>query len=350
MKKFDFVVGNPPFDENNDKRNRKDAMYDIFMDASFKISDKVMLITPARFLFNIGSTNTDWNTKMLNDEHFKVLKYFRHSKTVFPGTSITGGIVISLRDESREFEPIKTFTTSHNLKSILNKVENIEGVNNLGIGSLMHVQNKFDLNYLNENHPHLVKKLGSKGKERRLISSIFKDLNEIFYNNVNNEDNYFRIVGRQDNIRVKKWIYKDFIEENNNLYKFKVILPSANGSDAIGGSKPTPVIGIPLIGEPNEGHTQTFISIGSFDTKAEAENCMKYIKSKFFRTMLGIKKVTQNNKSEETFSKIPNQDFTGNSDIDWTKSIAEIDQQLYKKYGLSDDEIAFIEEKVQEME
>lgn len=65
--------------------------------------------------------------------------------------------------------------------------------------------------------------------------------------------------------------------------------------------------------------------------------------------MLGIKKVTQNNKTKETWSKIPIQDFTEDSDIDWSQSIPEIDQQLYKKYNLSKDEIDFIEEKVQEM-
>ena len=66
--------------------------------------------------------------------------------------------------------------------------------------------------------------------------------------------------------------------------------------------------------------------------------------------MLGIKKVTQNNKTKETWSKVPMQDFTNKSDIDWSKSIPEIDQQLYKKYRLSPEEIDFIEEKVQEME
>lgn len=65
--------------------------------------------------------------------------------------------------------------------------------------------------------------------------------------------------------------------------------------------------------------------------------------------MLGIKKITQDNTTKEVWSKIPLQDFTDNSDIDWSKSIPEIDQQLYKKYNLSAEEIAFIEEKVQPM-
>lgn len=121
-------------------------------------------------------------------------------------------------------------------------------------------------------------------------------------------------------------------------------MPESNGTGAIG-----EVLSTPLIGEPLIGHTQTFLTIGKFDKKSIAENCMKYIKSKFARAMLGTLKITQHN-SISTWKNVPLQDFTPNSDIDWTKSIPEIDQQLYAKYGLSQDEIAFIEEKVKAME
>ena len=82
--------------------------------------------------------------------------------------------------------------------------------------------------------------------------------------------------------------------------------------------------------------------------KDETENFMKYIKRKFARAMLGTLKVTQDN-PRETWLNVPLQDFTTNSDIDWSKSVSEIDKQLYKKYGLSEDEIKFIESKVKEM-
>ena len=75
---------------------------------------------------------------------------------------------------------------------------------------------------------------------------------------------------------------------------------------------------------------------------------MKYIKTKFARAMLGTLKITQHN-IQETWLNVPLQDFTGNSDIDWSKSVSEIDKQLYKKYGLSKEEISFIESKVREM-
>lgn len=99
-----------------------------------------------------------------------------------------------------------------------------------------------------------------------------------------------------------------------------------------------------------QGYTETFVTFGDFDTREQAANSLKYIKTKFSRAMLSSRKVTQGNKNSKVWANVPLQDFTENSDIDWSKSIPEIDQQLYKKYGLNEEEIAFIEEKVQEME
>ena len=80
----------------------------------------------------------------------------------------------------------------------------------------------------------------------------------------------------------------------------------------------------------------------------EAEATLKYVKTKFARAMLGILKVTQNN-AKPTWKYVPLQDFTSSSDIDWSKSVHEIDLQLYRKYGLDEKEIEFIETHVKEM-
>lgn len=76
---------------------------------------------------------------------------------------------------------------------------------------------------------------------------------------------------------------------------------------------------------------------------------LKYIQTRFLRTMLGVKKVTQDN-SRSVWKYVPLQDFTPDSDIDWSQSIADIDKQLYAKYGLDDNEIEFIESHVKEMD
>lgn len=126
--------------------------------------------------------------------------------------------------------------------------------------------------------------------------------------------------------------------------KWKVILPKSNGSGSFG-----EVLSSPEIGQPAMGHTQTFISIGAFETSYEAKALLKYLKTKFARALLGILKVTQDNK-KAVWKYVPIQDFSLDSDIVWSKSISEIDQQLYKKYNLSNEEITFIEENVKPMD
>ena len=141
-----------------------------------------------------------------------------------------------------------------------------------------------------------------------------------------------------------KWVRSDYIINHPNLNKYKVFLPKSNGSGAIG-----EVLSTPLVGEPLVGGTETFMSFGAFDCKHDAESCLKYIKCKFARAMLGILKITQDN-PVSVWRFVPLQDFTVNSDIDWSQSIENIDQQLYKKYNLSQDEIDFIESKVRAMD
>ena len=137
-------------------------------------------------------------------------------------------------------------------------------------------------------------------------------------------------------------IYKATFKVNIANY-FKVLLAKSNGNGTFGETLSTP-----FIGKPKQANTQTFISLGMFETETEAQNLLLYIKTKFFRCLLSTMKVTQDNK-QKVWINIPIQNFTSDSDIDWSKSISEIDQQLYKKYDLSEDEINFIETHVKEM-
>ena len=336
--KFDFIIGNPPYQEETEGTSDK-PIYNDFMDGSFEISDKVMLITPARFLFNAGKTPKLWNQKMLNDEHIKVVYYEQNSSAVFLNTDIKGGVAITYRDRNKDYGAITTFSTYPELNSILHRVLNQKP--NHFIDELIYLQNKFNLEKLYNDYPEYKSIIGSGGKEKRLTTPIFSQLKVFHEEEING---YIKILGLIKNKRVYKFVDKTYLDTHENLYKYKVIIPASNGSGAIGEVLSTPLIGSPLI-----GYTQSFIGIGAFDTYIEAEACYKYIKSKFARTMLGILKITQHN-HKDTWKYVPVQDFTPNSDIDWTKSIPEIDRQLYAKYGLDETEIEFIESHVKEME
>ena len=336
--KFDAVVGNPPYQE--EVKNTSDAaIYPIFYDIAEQIAPQYCLISPARFLFNAGKTPAAWNRKMLNNEHLKVLLYEQKSEKLFQNTDIKGGVVILYYNKNNRFGKIGTFTTFEELNSITNKVE---GHNTFkSIIPIIYLQQKFNLEKLYEEHPEIREKISSEGKEKRLTTSILS--NEEIFTDKKEVENSIQILGLIRNQRVYKYIERRFLEKHKNLEKFKVFIPKSNGSGAIG-----EILSTPLVGEPLVGHTQSFISFGAFDKEIEAQNCMKYLKSRFARTMLGILKVTQHN-NPETWAKVPLQDFTPNSDIDWTKSISEIDKQLYKKYQLSNEEIKFIEDNVQPM-
>lgn len=345
MKKklFDFAIGNPPYHLATDNTSDK-PVYNDFMDGSFEVAEKVELITPARFLFNAGKTPKAWNEKMLSDPHFKVLFYEQDSGKIFSNTDIMGGIAITYHDSSKEIGPIDSFSIFPEMNFILKKVISRSDFSTLD--DLLIQQNRWNLDALYEDYPTYKGIIGSNGTERRLTTSIFSSL-PIFMDSKKGES--LKVVGLIKNKRTIKYIDKKYIDsKHENLLKYKVVLPASNGSGAIGEVIPTPLIGEPIVCEPSVGFTQSFISFGAFEMQSEAEAACKYIKSKFARALLGTMKVTQHN-HKGTWKNVPCQDFTSASDIDWSKSIHDIDHQLYRKYGLSDEEIAFIESHVKEM-
>ena len=343
--KFDVVIGNPPYQEEAQGTSTKDMpIYHKFISESYKISKKASLITPARFLSNAGGTPKTWNQQMLNNPHVKVSFFEQKSGNVFPGTDIKGGVAVTYYDAEREFEPIEVFVPFIEMNSIRKKVikKNFESIDQF-------VTNRGSYRYSDLIYTDFPK-LMSRVSDRRVASNAFEKLPELFFDIKPEDGNeYIKIYGRFNNERVYKWFRKDYVTCPSNFEKYKIILPKANGSGAIGEVLSTPVIGYPVIGYPVIGYTETFISVGEFDSLDEAEACLKYIKSKFLRTMLGILKITQDN-TKAVWHYIPLQNFTVNSDIDWTQSVADIDRQLYQKYNLSPEEIAFIETHVREMD
>lgn len=341
--KFDVVIGNPPYQEETIGENSTFAppIYHKFMDLSYEVADKAVLITPARFLFNAGSTPKAWNKKMLEDEHLKVIYFEQNSANIFPNTDIKGGVAVTFRDANVNFGAIETFTAFDALNNILHKVAPLTKATLDSIISGRGVYKLSEKALID--HPE-IEDIQSKGHKFDVGSGAFKILSDILYFDKKQSDNDVQILGLENLNRTYRWINQDYLNPPESFRKYKVFFPQANGSGAIGEVISTPLIGAPLIGA-----TETFLSIGGFETKEEAEACLKYIKTKFARAMLGVLKITQAT-TRDKWAKVPLQDFTSNSDIDWSQSIAELDVQLYRKYGLSQEEIDFIESKVKEME
>lgn len=343
--KFDYIIGNPPYQEDSDDNSRKAPVYNLFMDQADKVGTEVELITPARFLFNAGQTPKRWNNEKLNDPHFKVLDYFANAEEVFPNTDIKGGVAITLRNSTKVFGKIEIFVEYEELRSILKKVQE-QSKNFLSEICVGAVPYAFSETLRNE-HPDYYQ-LG--GKSHDIRTNAFDNLhNKVFFDNDPgdaSDEEYVKFYGILSKKRAELYMpikYLKVTSSATNFGGYKVLMSKANQSGNFGET-----LSDMIIAGPKEGHTQSLISFGNFKSRSEAESLEKYLKTKFARCLLSILKKTQD-VTPSKFVYVPLQDCTSNSDIDWSKSIPEIDQQLYKKYGLDDDEIKFIETHVKEM-
>lgn len=171
---------------------------------------------------------------MVTDPHIKIVLYEQSSAKIFPRTDIKGGVVITLRDQSKELGPIGTFTIFEELNSALKKVKPF-----LKHGSLTQIiygQNKFDLDVLNSKIP------SANRTDKRLESNIFTVF-DIFQSERQSNDD-LKILGLINGKRVYRYVNREFIDlDHPNLNKYKVLLPVSNGSGALGEVISTPLIG-----------------------------------------------------------------------------------------------------------
>lgn len=337
LMRFDFVVGNPPYQQESNGANESDMpLYHYFFDGACRVSNSVELITPARFLFNAGGTPKEWNTKMLTSKHLKVLEYIQQSADVFPETDIKGGVAITYFNAYQAFEPIVLFVQYKEMNSIFKKV------NRRSKDSLSSIITNRGLYRYSEaayrEHPKILERTA----DARIAPSSFERMPELFKDAKPDDSRYIQIYGINSEGRTYKWFRKDYVKPIENLNRYKVVVPKANGKGSFG-----EVLSTPVVLAPGVGFTETFIGIGS-TTAEEANAILTYVKTKFARAMLSLLKVTQNN-AKPTWKYVPLQDFSSSSDIDWSQSIQSIDSQLYDKYGLSEEERNFIETHVKEM-
>ena len=281
---------------------------------------------------------------MLNDEHVYVARYESDSRIMFPSVALSSSIVITVRDIKNIYKPIKKFYQDENVRNVVNKVVNHNNFSS--IVSDIFLQTKFNLDALYKDYQNVREKIGT---ERRLITSILQNGYDFFVKEKTNE-NEIKIYGNNKNGKLTSmFIDKKYISiSDNNLCGWKIILAATNGAAGNLGKQPVNIIGEPRIIENNAGFTQTFISIGNYNCKREVACLEKYLRTKFVRYLIGSLKATQR-LNKEVFDNVPIQDFTNQSDIDWTKSINEIDKQLFDKYDLSDEEREHIKISIKEM-
>lgn len=340
--KFDIVVGNPPYQEaDGGAQASAKPIYQYFVAIANQLSSRfTSLIIPTRWFVG-GKGLDEFRNGMLNDFHVKELHDCLTPDSIFPNTNIRGGVCYFLRDlDYNNINDLVNVITYEN-NSIINdvrrpmKFENkdvfirdgsaftiIEKVNNLNFNSLA--------DYISSLRPFGLRGYFSKTENYK-----------------NSIDNMISPVicyakGRQKGFVEEKYV----ITHLEWINKWKVFIPRA---DNIGTELNDDNLNS-FIGMPNEICTESYLVVGADLGLDEysAKNLEKYMKTKFVRFLHSLLKSSQDATSK-TFELVPIQDFTENSDIDWNKSIKEINQQLYLKYNLTNEEIEHIENSIKEM-
>ena len=246
-----------------------------------------------------------------------MLNYFLFEKQYTGNTEF-----IHDKEENSAYRPLfeedmEQIISMNSMVSILNKVRNHEGFDTLM--TITKGRNAF----------------GITGKEATGKTS------ETYF------DGSYSVRCSYERIR---YTNEEKITKNKELAnRYKVFMSKANGAAGILGEKDeVAILGKPYIGSNRSVCTDSLIPIGDFSTEQEAINLSKYLLTKFLRFMVGILKSSQNI-YQIVYKFVPMQDFTNQSDIDWENTIDEIDEQLFDKYGLSNEEREYIKSSIKEM-
>lgn len=338
---FDAIVGNPPYQEMDKGKETSTGssmpVYNFFVENSIKLNPfAVSLIMPSRWMTG-GRGLDSFREKMLKNHSIYAIHDYLESHDVFPSVAIEGGVCYFLWLKNYNGK-CKFF--SHQKNNQVNLSERFLDENNSDVvirdAEMLNILKKVKI----ENFKPFSDLILPRNPFGIRQEAVFSDSEAIY-----------KILGRFNSKRGLKFFDdKSIISKNIEYLKsWKVFMSKADGAAGqIGNPIPAKILGNPEIGEPNTICTETFLCITPFETKNEVLNCIKYIKTKFFRFMVGIRK--NKNMTRDTYTFVPLQDFTSTSDIDWSKPVPEIDAQLYQKYNLSDDEIAFIEKMIRPME
>ena len=329
--KFNAIVSNPPYQVMDGGHGvSAKPVYDKFVDIAKKITpDYLSLIMPARW-YSGGKGLDEFRDSMLQDNKITRLIDYFDSQDCFPGIDISGGVCYFLWDKKYD-DKCEIITYRSGNKSIMNRhlsqSENSKSFIrfNEAVSILQKVQEQNEISFSG---------IVSSRKPFGLTTNVLLEREE-----------------KKDTVSIFAYPNNGFIDKKNIpqntqlIDSYKVFISYAYGER---GKFPYFVIGKPFIGMPNTCCSETYLLIGPCENLQFAENIISYIKTKFLRFLVLLKKNTQH-ATNKVYEHVPLQDFTSASDIDWSQSVADIDRQLYAKYGLSEEEVAFIEGMIKGM-
>ena len=329
--KIKAVVGNPPYQVmDGGTLASASPIYNKFVEVSKKINpDYISMIMPSRW-FGGGKGLEDFRNSMINDKHIVILHDFLNGIDIFPNVEIKGGICYFLRNNKIEekcniITHDKGFVVGNSIRFLKENDSDVFIRYDEGVSIYNKIKDKSESSF---------EKLVSTQKPFGLRTFVHGA-----------EIQSPGMVKLYENGGIG-YIYPSEIEKNQDwIDKPKVYVSRAYNA---GDNYPHQIIGKPIVSNSPSCCTETYVVIGPFETINETNNVAKYLHTKFCRFLIMLKKASQQ-ASSVVYGFVPMQDFTSNNDIDWSKSIDEIDQQLYEKYVLNDKEIAFIDTMIKPM-
>lgn len=323
--KFKAIVGNPPYQVmDGGTHNGAMPIYHQFVKTCKALSPTYnSLIMPSRW-FAGGRGLDDFRTEMLNDTRLSVLHDFIDSKQLFKTADIAGGICYYLWDAKHNGECEVSTHAGNTVSSIKRKLNehDIFVRDNIGLSIVKKIQAVSD-EFMDKG----VLQLAPFGLRTYIRGEALPFENSI---KVLSSEGY-------------GYVSKDDINRNREkMNKYKVVigrLVPSNGEVGIDPSKGYKAITCPQVVQNDEVVTETYLVCATLDTLREAVNCCEYLKLKFPRFLLRLT-YSSMNVNRANFVFVPNQDFN--------RSYS--DEDLYKKYNLTEDEVAYIERLIRPME
>lgn len=329
--KFDVVVGNPPYQEKGKLGGKGDApIYQHYTSIAMEMPYKhISLITPAKW-FTAGSEHLlkEYRKQMLKRRSISNLVAYANSNDVFDDVEIKGGVCYFIDSASYSGDCNYSFIQGGRKESV---VINIGALENIfirvpQIATIVHKVSAFkDVSLetlVSADTPFGIPSNVKYSKKRPFDISEIKDAE--FGLSVYYIEKMVRKVGYIRDTDIRK--------NRQDIGRWKVFIPEAGGS---GNDKK--VLGMPEMASPNSVCSQSYVYI-SANNKNEAQNIMRYLKTRFVRFLVSAIKITQHAHAD-VYRFVPIQDFSKS----WT------DAKLYKKYNLTKDEIAYIESSINPM-
>ena len=333
MLKFDAVVGNPPYQEDDGGfASSASPVYNIFVDAAIALRPRfVTLITPSRWFVG-GKGLDDFRSRLLADHHLSLLVDFPLLYEPFSNVKIRGGISYFLWDS--DYNGPCAVTT-------------MEGGKAVGKSDTRFLD-EFDVLVRRNEAVPILRKVCAR-KEQKMDEEVSSRKPFGFPTNFKGADS---ATGITDAIKLYgnqkiTWIDRSAVTTNAKwIDEWKVLMTAVQGTSS---AVETRFLSNPIVAGPGTACTETYLVAGHFNTKSKAENLANYLRTRFARFLVSLRKATQH-ATRDVYAFVPLQDFTSKSDIDWSRPGPEIDAQLYAKYGITKSEQKFIESMIKPME